>query len=99
MSFRRPEIGWPKSNVEFWENKIRTNKERDEKNYHILRDAGWNVIVIWECQLKPTVIEETMAGIISQIGNPQKPFEYPDPDSGLAVAAEPEASYSKNSRN
>ena len=57
----------PKSNVEFWENKIRTNKARDEKNYRILRDTGWNVIVIWECQLKPTVIEKTMSEVVKQI--------------------------------
>jgi len=36
-----------------------------------------------------------MAEIVSRIGkNPQKPFEYPSPDSGFAVAAEAEASYS-----
>ena len=57
----------PKSNVEFWENKIRTNKARDEKNHRILRDAGWNVIVIWECQLKPTVIEETMSEVATSL--------------------------------
>ena len=57
----------PKSNVEFWENKIRTNKARDEKNYHILREAGWNVIVIWECQLKPAVIEETMSEVTTSL--------------------------------
>ena len=38
--------------------------------------------------------KETMAKIVSRIGkNPQKHFEYPDPDSGVAVAAEPEAEY------
>ena len=85
----------PKSNVEFWQSKISRNRERDLKNYKILEDCGWNVIVIWECRLKAALIEETMAEIVSQIGkNPQKPFEYPSPDSGFAVAAEPEVSYS-----
>ena len=84
----------PKSNVEFWENKIRTNKARDEKNHNLLREAGWNVIVIWECELKSSSFEETMAEIVSKIGkDPQKPFEYPTPDSGFAIAAEPEAEY------
>ena len=57
----------PKSNVEFWENKIRTNKARDEKNYRILRDTGWNVIVIWDCQLKPALIEETMREVAENL--------------------------------
>lgn len=57
----------PKSNVEFWENKIRTNKARDEKNHRILRKAGWNVIVIWECQLKAALIEETMREVAENL--------------------------------
>ena len=50
----------PKSNREFWVNKIRRNQQRDQRNYQILRDNGWQVIVIWECQLKPVLIERTM---------------------------------------
>lgn len=57
----------PKSNVEFWENKIRTNKERDEKNHRILRETGWKVIVIWECQLKAADIEETMREVVESL--------------------------------
>ncbi len=50
----------PQSNTEFWVNKIRLNQERDQQNYHILQENGWHVIVIWECQLKPNRIKETM---------------------------------------
>jgi DNA mismatch endonuclease (patch repair protein) len=42
----------PKSNPEFWSGKITINKERDERTYDALRDAGWNVITVWECALK-----------------------------------------------
>ena len=50
----------PKSNTDFWINKIEYNKERDQRNYNDLHGAGWHVIVIWECQLKKTIIESTM---------------------------------------
>jgi DNA mismatch endonuclease Vsr len=50
----------PKSNTDFWINKIQKNKERDKHNYEELCNAGWQVIVIWECQLKKTTIEKTM---------------------------------------
>ena len=50
----------PKSNTEFWISKIDRNKERDRKEYEALHEAGWQVIVIWECQLKKTNTEETM---------------------------------------
>ena len=50
----------PTSNRDFWVAKIRRNHERDEENYRLLQEHGWHVIVIWECQLKPAVIEHTM---------------------------------------
>ena len=40
----------PKSNVEFWQHKLETNKKRDHSNWRKLRRDGWNVGVIWECQ-------------------------------------------------
>ena len=53
----------PKSNTEFWIAKISHNKERDQRNYKDLQDAGWHVIVIWECQLKNGFLEETLRGV------------------------------------
>ena len=50
----------PQTNQEFWVNKIRRNQERDQKNYQLLQENGWQVIVIWECQLTPKRIEQTM---------------------------------------
>jgi len=50
----------PKTNTDFWQTKIERNRERDRKNYEILADAGWQVIVLWECQLAKNSIENTM---------------------------------------
>ena len=50
----------PQTNREFWVNKIKRNQERDQRNYQLLHDNGWQVIVVWECQLAPKRIEETM---------------------------------------
>ena len=50
----------PSTNREFWVNKIRRNQERDQKNYQVLQESGWQVIVVWECQLTPKQIEQTM---------------------------------------
>lgn len=41
----------PKSNVEYWKNKIERNKARDKKNEKLLKDVGWKVINVWECEL------------------------------------------------
>lgn len=43
---------WPKSNQEYWKKKILRNVERDNKNYDALKEEGWKVIIVWECELK-----------------------------------------------
>ena len=50
----------PQSNREFWVAKIKRNQERDQRNYRLLQENGWQVIVVWECQLTPHQIEHTM---------------------------------------
>ena len=50
----------PQTNRVFWVEKIRRNQERDQHNYRLLQDNGWQVIVVWECQLKPATLEHTM---------------------------------------
>ncbi len=58
---------WPKSNTEFWENKINRNAERDEKEYRLLKEAGWNVIIVWECELKKDKREETLENLTNKL--------------------------------
>ena len=41
----------PKTNREYWENKIEKNKRRDRKVTRVLRSEDWNVIRIWEHEL------------------------------------------------
>jgi len=41
----------PSTNTEFWYDKLSKNRIRDKKNYRELKKAGWNYIIIWECQL------------------------------------------------
>ncbi|MGA2747786.1 MAG: very short patch repair endonuclease [Verrucomicrobiota bacterium] len=40
----------PKSRQSYWLPKIRRNKERDRQQISDLRAAGWEVLVIWECE-------------------------------------------------
>lgn len=42
----------PKSNVEFWKNKIERNKQRFAEVSRQLQEQGWKVVVIWECETK-----------------------------------------------
>ncbi len=43
---------WPKSRLDFWQPKLEANHARDAANRRALRKLGWEVLVVWECQLK-----------------------------------------------
>src|SRR3954467_2112576 len=44
----------PKSNAEFWETKRTRTVERDAAATAALEQAGWDVLTVWECELKRT---------------------------------------------
>ncbi|MCR4931333.1 MAG: very short patch repair endonuclease [Bacteroidales bacterium] len=85
----------PSTNREFWVAKIRRNRERDQKNYRILQENGWQVIVIWECQLKSAVIDHTMREVELLLNNnlierykKRSPIPYTTEEESYPIAAE-----------
>lgn len=57
----------PKTRTDWWLNKINTNKANDEKAIKALKEQGWKIITLWECQLKPKVVEETLHNLTVRI--------------------------------
>ena len=57
----------PKTNTEFWFNKINSNIDRDAIKATQLRELGWQVITVWECELKKDKREHTLENIINKI--------------------------------
>jgi len=57
---------WPKSNVEFWRDKLQRNVANDKAHHQQLHDMGWNVIVLWECELK-SEFESVMDTVIKSL--------------------------------
>ncbi|MBQ7734626.1 MAG: DNA mismatch endonuclease Vsr [Bacteroidales bacterium] len=94
----------PNTNREFWVNKIRRNQERDQRNYQTLRDNGWQVLVVWECQLKANLLEQTMLqveqhlldNLIATLRPKRVLYKLPE-ETSLPVAAEPPAEYKASS--
>jgi DNA mismatch endonuclease, patch repair protein len=41
----------PKSRIDYWRPKLAKNKERDKRNERQLRQAGWKVLAVWECEV------------------------------------------------
>lgn len=56
----------PKTRKEFWENKLSGNVVRDRLKQAQLEEAGWRVIVVWECELKHSA-QETVLRLDDQL--------------------------------
>lgn len=54
----------PKTNVEFWSEKIERNRNRDVEEQRQLASMGWHCITVWECQLKPKVRQQTLESLV-----------------------------------
>lgn len=58
-----PHTGIPDSNTDYWEPKLKRNVERDEEHRERLKAHGWNVEVIWECNINRERLEELCRAI------------------------------------
>jgi len=45
----------PKSNIDFWKRKFEANVARDKKKKEALQTQGWQVLTIWECEIKKNI--------------------------------------------
>ncbi len=52
----------PKTNADYWRNKIARNRARDERVQAELAGLGWRAEVIWECELKSRAVLEARLG-------------------------------------
>ena len=59
----------PETRTAWWKEKLFGNKERDAKHIEILKELGWNEIVVWECELKPEKKEKTLIRIVEELEN------------------------------
>ena len=56
----------PKSNADYWQNKRLSNVERDKKHVATLEAAGWQVLTVWECEVKSSEnLHEKLLGFLS----------------------------------
>ncbi len=96
----------PRTRSAFWEQKIKRNQQRDKRSKEALKGMGWDVITIWECQLKPNIREQTLREVEYWINHAYlkrlKPkayptaTPYPEEEGGTARAAEDGIIYKKS---
>ncbi|MEO9904317.1 MULTISPECIES: very short patch repair endonuclease [Alphaproteobacteria] len=59
---------WPKTRPDFWKEKIEANVRRDRASSKQLENTGWNVLTIWECELRKENHLDTLGKLIPKIG-------------------------------
>lgn len=42
----------PRSRLDFWQPKLQGNRERDLRHQSELDALGWQVLIVWECQMR-----------------------------------------------
>jgi DNA mismatch endonuclease (patch repair protein) len=72
----------PKSRQEYWVPKIETNRQRDRQSEDRLRQLGWNVLTVWQCETRDagTIAERMRSAIfgVTKERDRRGPFESVD---------------------
>lgn len=87
----------PTTRNDFWSTKIKRNRSRDESAVQKLTEMGWNVIVVWECELRTQSQRlQTLYSLGRRLLDLRDgvPPQYIPYDDSPAAAAEPDAPYS-----
>lgn len=89
VNFRKP-----RTNVLFWENKIRRNKQRDIEVQRKLAKMGWHCVVVWECELKSSVKQKTLTSLAYTLNyiylqDHALPYSKLEQEKDQGLAAEP----------
>lgn len=80
----------PKSNVEFWRDKIDRNMARDAKNEERLLAMGWRVVRLWECEIRNVSDRQSRLERLYDEIICAQPYEEAEE---MSIAAEPEEGY------
>jgi len=85
----------PKTNTEFWVDKITSNRERDKINAEKLAVFGWNVLTVWECEIRhiykhdiTPVVDRVSAAIIENCPKKMLVKFYEEQENEILMVAE-----------
>ena len=92
----------PKTNTEFWVNKITSNAERDKINLQKLTTLGWNVLTVWECEIRHTrkhdltpLIDRIVAVLLAQVPKKISMKFYEEHENEILMVAEDIVEYQR----
>jgi DNA mismatch endonuclease (patch repair protein) len=86
-----PHATTPASRQEYWLPKFRRTVDRDWKNQEELRQRGWNVLIVWECETRDLIkLSSRLVGLICH-----KPLVWKQFDPIISMAAEKQIDYNQ----
>lgn len=91
-------LSTPKTNVEFWTAKFERNRARDQRDCEELANAGWTVVVIWECRLKKGRFDATMDELVRIVRAAGQDEPSPWPPRSRCVPAAPDLAWPATGR-
>ncbi|MFN6088815.1 MAG: very short patch repair endonuclease [Cyclobacteriaceae bacterium] len=57
----------PNTRTDWWLNKININRTNDERSNSLLGKENWKIMILWECELKPGVVEKTLQSLMHNL--------------------------------
>lgn len=67
----------PSSNIEFWSTKFEETVKRDKRNLMALRQLGWRVAIVWECEINEKGGEAIAGRIVKWLASARPDLEIP----------------------
>lgn len=62
----------PKSRLDYWGPKLAANRDRDERKAQELRDIGWSVLTIWQCETADPALSDRLINFLGKAGREHK---------------------------
>lgn len=63
---------FPKSNLDYWRPKLENNVSRDQTNINQLKQIGWEILIIWECEISNTsTLKSKITSFLSDFNPPE----------------------------
>jgi len=57
----------PQSNAAYWEAKLNGNQMRDKENFEALNKLGWDVLILWECDVQTSTEDQLRERLVQFI--------------------------------
>ncbi|GHT63876.1 hypothetical protein AGMMS50239_20590 [Bacteroidia bacterium] len=96
----------PKTNTKFWVDKITSNAERDKVNFQKLTESGWNILTVWECEIRheykrdiSPLIDRIEATLLAQVPKKMSVKFYEERENGILMVAEDIVEYQRTPKN